>query len=138
MTLVLANGCFDVLHIGHLWHLKAARRLGTYLIVALTEDAAVNKGPGRPIHQWEQRAELLRALRCVDLVIPSASSYAAIRQIRPHIFVKGVDYEDSPLLLEDRLACSEVGAILHITTTPKLSSSGILSTLETAWTSSKS
>lgn len=124
--IVLANGCFDVLHVGHLWHLKEARRQGDWLVVALTIDEAVNKGPGLPINTWEHRAAMLRGLRCVDLVTPSSSCHEAIRELRPHIFVKGCDYEDSPLLDQAREACRDVGARLYLTQTPKLSSGAII------------
>lgn len=126
MTVVLANGVFDVLHLGHLKHLEAAKKLGDRLVIALTLDEYVNKGPGLPIHTWEQRAELLRGLRCVDEVVPSVSDCAAIRVIRPNVFVKGIDYEDSPLLDAARQACEDVGAVLVVTQTPKWSSRAIL------------
>lgn len=123
---VLANGCFDVLHIGHIWHLEEARTFGDRLVVSLTLDAYVNKGPGLPINPWDHRAAMLRALRCVDAVVPSTSCHAAIRAVRPYAFVKGLDYADSELLDEARRACREVGAEMHITRTPKLSSGEII------------
>ena len=126
MTVVLCNGVFDVLHVGHLKHLEAAKRLGDTLVIALTLDEYVNKGPGLPIHTWEQRAELLLGLRCVDEVVPSVDDCAAIRAIRPNVFVKGIDYEDSPLLDAASHACEEVGAVLCVTQTPKWSSRAIL------------
>ena len=126
MTVVLANGVFDVLHLGHLKHLEAAKKLGDRLVIALTVDEHVNKGPGLPIHTWEKRAELLLGLRCVDEVVPSVDDCAAIRAIRPNVFVKGIDYEDSPLLDAARQACDEVGATLVITRTQKYSSRAIL------------
>jgi len=128
--IVLANGCFDVIHPGHLSHLEEARTLGNRLVVSLTLDDHVNKGPGLPIHRWAQRADMLRALRCVDEVIASTSAHEAIREIRPHVFVKGIDYQDSPLLHDDLLACAEVHATLYITQSPKLSSRGIVSQLK--------
>jgi rfaE bifunctional protein nucleotidyltransferase chain/domain len=126
MRTVLANGCFDILHVGHLKHLEAAKRLGDRLIIALTVDECVNKGPGLPIQTWEHRAELLRGLRCVDEVVPSYGDCAAIRAIRPNVFVKGIDYEDSPLLDAAKEACEDVGAVLVVTQTPKWSSRAIL------------
>jgi rfaE bifunctional protein nucleotidyltransferase chain/domain len=125
MKTVLANGCFDVLHIGHLWHLEEARGLGDHLMVSLTLDDCVNKGPGLPINRWAHRAAMLRALRCVDSVIPTTSCYAAIRMVSPHIFVKGSDYTET-LLDEARIACLEVGAELYFTKSPKLSSGEII------------
>lgn len=123
---VLANGCFDLLHVGHIRHLAAARAMGDRLVVALTVDAAVNKGPGRPINQWEERAEVLRALRFVDEVVPSASAFQAILAVRPRVFVKGIDYADSSALDDDRAACRAVGAELRTTETPKTSSTELM------------
>lgn len=130
MRVILANGCFDILHVGHLKHLEAAKRMGDTLIVSLTLDEHVHKGPGLPVHSWAQRAELLRGLRCVDDVVPSVDDCAAIRAIRPDVFVKGIDYEDSPLLGDAKIACNEVGAILCTTITPKWSSREILEKLQ--------
>jgi D-beta-D-heptose 7-phosphate kinase/D-beta-D-heptose 1-phosphate adenosyltransferase len=118
---VLANGCFDVFHAGHAMHLEAAKEMGDVLIVALTVDHAVNKGPGLPIHSWEQRATVLRALRCVDEVLPSTHAINAILSVKPSIFVKGIDYRDEPLEIE-REMCRRVGAAIRFTTTPKFSS----------------
>lgn len=123
---VLANGCFDVFHVGHVRHLAAARAMGDRLIVSLTVDYAVNKGPGRPINTWEERAEVLRACRYVDEVVPSSSAVQAILKVRPTVFVKGIDYENNPILEVDRIACLEVGAELFITKTLKLGSVEIM------------
>lgn len=130
MKTVLANGCFDVLHIGHVRHLEASKRMGDRLIVSLTLDAHVNKGPGLPIHTWAERAEVLRHLRCVDEVVPTTTDCEAIRTVKPDIFVKGIDYEDSPLLDAAREACLEVGALLVTTQTQKWSSRQILERLQ--------
>ena len=92
MIRVMANGCFDLLHPGHVAHLHEARSMGDYLIVSLTLDVHVGKGPGRPIYTWADRAALLRELRCVDQVVPTANAVDAIRMFRPDIFVKGADY----------------------------------------------
>src|SRR3990167_3938894 len=120
VIVVLCNGCFDIFHAGHLAHLKEARQLGDTLVVALTLDAYVNKGPGRPINLWDDRAELLRELRCVDRVIPTTSAVAAILYLRPSIFVKGVDYAGGLRFTEDvEGACKGAGAVLRYTTAPK-------------------
>lgn len=122
MRIVLANGVFDVIHVGHIWHLREARRMGDQLIVALTLDHAVNKGPGRPLYCWEDRMHVLTALRFVSKVIPTASAVAAIRQVRPAIFVKGIDYADGKGWTEDvEAACREVGAQIRFTQAPKQS-----------------
>lgn len=123
MITVLANGVFDVLHIGHLWHLEAARTMGDRLIVSITVDEHVNKGDGRPIMQWHERAAIIRALRCVDMVIPTVNAVSAIRTIKPQFFVKGVDYSSDDKWGEDvRAACREVNAQLRFTYTPKIGS----------------
>lgn len=94
-SVVLTNGCFDLLHVGHLRYLQAAHRLGR-LIVGLNSDASVRrlKGESRPIVGADERAELLAGLRCVDLVTifdePDAS--ALLEALLPDVYVKGSDY----------------------------------------------
>lgn len=132
MITVMANGCFDLLHPGHVLHLKHAREMGDFLIVALTEDAHVNKGPGRPIYNWEQRAHLLRELRCVNSVVPSKSCTQSILRWRPDIFVKGCDYSMKTIGDGTYFACNLVGAKIRFTTTPKLSTT---EAIRRAWTS---
>jgi rfaE bifunctional protein nucleotidyltransferase chain/domain len=119
----MANGCFDLLHAGHVAHLRAARAMGDFLIVSLTEDAYVGKGPGRPIYTWEDRAALLRELRCVDVVVQTKNAVDAIRKWSPDIFVKGVDYVNGGWTEDVIAACKEVGAELRFTSTPKMSAS---------------
>lgn len=122
MIRVLANGCFDILHPGHVAHLRQARSFGDYLIVSLTTDEHVNKGPGRPIYKWEDRAALLRELRCVDEVVAAPDALQAIRKLRPDIFVKGIDYRYTGAEL-DRELCDALGIEMRITDTPKFSAS---------------
>ncbi len=98
--IVLANGCFDLLHVGHVRYLAAARGLGDVLFVGLNSDAAVGrlKGPGRPLMPVAERAELLAALRHVDHVVVFDDDTAdrLVERLRPHIHAKGTDYtEDS-------------------------------------------
>jgi D-glycero-beta-D-manno-heptose 1-phosphate adenylyltransferase len=92
----LANGCFDVLHVGHVRYLHAARELGGKLIVAINADASVRalKGEGRPVMPAEERAEILASLADVDAVIifPEKDVRALIREIRPDFHAKGTDY----------------------------------------------
>jgi D-glycero-beta-D-manno-heptose 1-phosphate adenylyltransferase len=94
--IVLANGCFDVLHVGHIRYLKAAKALGDKLIVAVNADASVRelKGEGRPAMPENERAELLAALEAVDavLVFPELDVRAVIREVRPGVHAKGTDY----------------------------------------------
>lgn len=94
--LVLTNGTFDVLHIGHLRYLQAARALGDILVVGVNSDASVRayKGPGRPVVPQDERTELLAALRCVDYVTifdePTATDL--VEALEPEIYAKGGDY----------------------------------------------
>lgn len=94
--LIMTNGCFDILHKGHIDYLSRARALGHRLIVAVNDDASVAalKGPSRPINTLEARAELLAALRCVDWVVPFSGETPAdlIAAVAPDVLVKGGDY----------------------------------------------
>lgn len=94
--IVLTNGCFDLVHVGHLRSLESARSLGDVLIVGLNADTTVSqlKGPRRPIVPEMERAEILAALRCVDYVtiFHEPTPIELIRKIRPHIHVKGSEY----------------------------------------------
>ena len=93
---VLANGCFDLLHVGHVRYLEAARALGDVLIVGLNGDAAVRriKGPGRPLMPAGERAEILAALRAVDHVVVFEEDTAdrLVALLRPAVHAKGTDY----------------------------------------------
>src|SRR5213593_4366102 len=88
--IVLANGCFDLLHVGHVRYLRAARRLGDVLFVGINSDAAVArlKGPGRPLMPAAERAELVSSLRDVD----HDTADRLIASLRPHVHAKGTDY----------------------------------------------
>ena len=94
--IVQAHGTFDLLHLGHVRHLEAARKLGDVLIVTLTADRFVNKGPGRPVFNAELRAEMLATLEYVDWVAinDAADAVSAIERIRPSIYIKGQDYQN--------------------------------------------
>lgn len=96
--IVHCHGCFDLLHVGHIRHLQAARAMGDLLVVTLTADEYVDKGEGRPVFSEALRAESLAALECVDFVAINASPTAveAIRLLRPDYYVKGQAGEDSP------------------------------------------
>jgi rfaE bifunctional protein nucleotidyltransferase chain/domain len=96
---VLANGCFDLLHVGHVRYLEAARSLGDLLIVGVNGDASVGrlKGPGRPVVPAGERAELLLALRAVDAVVLFDDDTAVdlVARLRPHVHAKGTDYTEA-------------------------------------------
>jgi D-glycero-beta-D-manno-heptose 1-phosphate adenylyltransferase len=95
-TVTLANGCFDLLHVGHIRYLRAAKALGGRLIVAVNADRSVRalKGPGRPLIPAAERAEILAALEDVDAVVifPEKDVRAIIREIHPEVHAKGTDY----------------------------------------------
>jgi len=96
--------------------------MGDRLIVSLTLDQHVNKGPERPIYKWAERAELLLELKCVDEVIPTANAVDAILAVKPSVFVKGTDYSAGDMWSEPVLkACMEVGAEIRFTKSRKLS-----------------
>jgi rfaE bifunctional protein nucleotidyltransferase chain/domain len=98
--LVLTNGCFDLLHVGHVRYLREARMLGDALAVAINDDASTGrlKGPGRPVAPAEERAEIVGALESVDFVTVFGEDTAAklVDAVRPAVYVKGGDYSDDP------------------------------------------
>ncbi|MEB3203622.1 MAG: D-glycero-beta-D-manno-heptose 1-phosphate adenylyltransferase [Candidatus Sericytochromatia bacterium] len=100
-TVVFTNGCFDILHAGHVRYLNAARALGQRLVVGLNSDDSVRglKGPGRPINAEADRAEVLDGLRAVDMVVLFATPTATpvIEALRPQIYAKGGDYRPETL-----------------------------------------
>jgi rfaE bifunctional protein nucleotidyltransferase chain/domain len=112
--LVLTNGCFDLLHVGHIRYLQEARELGDFLVVAVNGDESVRalKGAGRPLNTEEDRAEILAALECVDFVtiFPARRVTAVIEALRPAIYVKGGDYTMESLDSEEVAALKSVGA----------------------------
>jgi rfaE bifunctional protein nucleotidyltransferase chain/domain len=119
--IVLANGCFDLLHVGHVRYLDAARRLGDVLIVGINSDAAVArlKGAGRPLMPAAERAEMLAALRAVDhvVVFDDDTADALVARLRPHVHAKGTDY--TPQSVPERATAQAVGAEVAIAGDPK-------------------
>ena len=94
---VQCHGTFDLIHPGHIVHLEEARALGDLLVVTITDEKHVNKGPGRPCFNDTLRARTLAALECVDylVLIPHTAAVEAIRLVKPHIYCKGSEYEDA-------------------------------------------
>lgn len=111
--IVVTNGCFDLLHVGHLRCLAFARSLGDLLWVGINDDRSVRsqKGEHRPIHPESERAELLAGLRPVDLVTVFSGVRATgfLRAARPSAYVKGGDYRRETLDAEERQALEEMG-----------------------------
>ena len=118
---VLANGCFDLLHVGHVRYLSAARGLGDALVVGLNSDASVRrlKGPGRPVLPADERAELIGALAAVDLVVvfDDDSADALIARLRPDVHAKGTDYSEESV--PERAAVLAAGGRVAIAGDPK-------------------
>ena len=123
--IVLTNGCFDVFHYGHLRHLQAARRFGDWLVVSITKDAYVNKGPRRPVFSDKQRRELVGAITCVDRTILVASALEALEMVNPQVFVKGADYKGR-IQTEDEAYCKAHGIEIAFTDEPSYSSTDLL------------
>ncbi len=123
--IVLANGCFDVLHAGHVGYLEAARSLGDLLVVALNADATVRaaKGPGRPLTPLAERAAVVAALRWVDAVtwFDETTLEPSLRVLRPDVHAKGTDY--TPENLPEGDVDRELGIEIAICGPPKERSS---------------
>ncbi|MEY2560739.1 MAG: D-glycero-beta-D-manno-heptose 1-phosphate adenylyltransferase [Verrucomicrobiota bacterium] len=116
--LVLTNGCFDLLHLGHVRYLQAARALGDALAVAINGDQSVRalKGEGRPLNPEADRAEIVAALECVDhvVVFPEMRATRLLETVRPSIYVKGGDYTPETLDSAERAALENIGAEVRI------------------------
>ncbi|MBF0448746.1 MAG: adenylyltransferase/cytidyltransferase family protein [Magnetococcales bacterium] len=130
---VLCHGTFDLLHPGHMRHLMQASRQGDALLVTLTADRYVSKGPGRPAFPQQLRAESMAALACVDYVaiISHGTGIPAIEAIRPDVYVKGSDYKQSDQditgnILREKNAVESFGGHIHFTDEITFSSSRLL------------
>ena len=115
---VFTNGCFDLLHVGHVRYLRAARKLGDILAVGINGDDSVRelKGPNRPLNNERDRAELVAALECVDLVtiFPEARATRLLEMVRPAIYAKGGDYTPATLNAEERAVLEKIGTDIRI------------------------
>lgn len=128
-TLVSTNGCFDVLHWGHIQYLEQARALGDVLICAVNSDASVKriKGPSRPIHDEKTRAHQLAGLESVDYVVifDNDTPNEILEQIKPSLHVKGGDYEPSQLP-EKKIVEQHGGKVRCLPLVEGFSTTGIL------------
>jgi rfaE bifunctional protein nucleotidyltransferase chain/domain len=116
--LVFTNGCFDLLHAGHVRYLQAARALGDALLVAINGDESVRalKGEGRPLNRAADRAEVIAALESVDHVVifPEIRATQLLGIVRPAIYVKGGDYTEASLHADERAVLERIGAEIRI------------------------
>ena len=124
-TVVLAHGCFDLFHYGHLLHLRAASQLGDHLVVAVTQNEFVNKGPDRPVFDETQRLAIINELRCVDEVVVVKDSLDALVKVKPDIFVKGREY-DGKIQEKDAEYCRKHGIQIAFTDEPVMSSTKLI------------
>jgi rfaE bifunctional protein nucleotidyltransferase chain/domain len=115
-SIVTTNGCFDILHVGHVRILKQSKALGDILVVGINSDASVRnlKGPERPINNQDDRAELLSSLECVDIVsiFDEGTPVEFIKVVKPDIHVKGADYK--PQDLEETPVVESLGGRVEI------------------------
>jgi D-glycero-beta-D-manno-heptose 1-phosphate adenylyltransferase len=120
-VVVVVNGAFDLLHVGHVRYLAAARALGDVLFVAVNSDASVRalKGPTRPVLPESERVELLSHLECVDHIVlfDETTVSEVLRELRPHIHAKGTDY--TPETVPERAVLAEWGGRTAICGDPK-------------------
>lgn len=127
--IVFTNGVFDILHPGHVRYLQDARALGDVLIVGLNADASVrrNKGPGRPINEESERAEILVALACVDAVVMFLEETPAdiVRLVQPDILVKGADWPADQIVGRDTVE-ARGGRVVLMPVEPGHSTTAIL------------
>ena len=131
--IVHCHGVFDLLHLGHVRHFKEARSLGDVLVVTLTADAFVNKGPGRPVFNEIQRAEMLASLEYIDYVAinhaPDAEN--VIHAVQPDLYIKGTDYANAEedvtgKIVDERRAVESFGGKIHFTNDVTFSSSTLI------------
>jgi D-beta-D-heptose 7-phosphate kinase/D-beta-D-heptose 1-phosphate adenosyltransferase len=126
---VLANGCFDLLHCGHVELLESSRREGDVLVVALNSDASVRaiKGPGRPLVPEAERAEVLLALEAVDRVVlyDETTPLETIRSLRPDVLVKGADWAANAIVGRAEVEAAG-GRVVRVALLPGLSTSALV------------
>ena len=126
---VFTNGCFDILHPGHIHCLKTARDAGDVLVVGMNDDESVRglKGGGRPVLPQDQRAEILAALEIVDFVVlfHEATPYELIRAVQPDVLVKGGDYREEEVVGRD-VVRARGGYVMIVEPLPGVSTTAII------------
>jgi D-beta-D-heptose 7-phosphate kinase/D-beta-D-heptose 1-phosphate adenosyltransferase len=126
--IVFTNGCFDLIHIGHVRYLSEAKRLGDILVIGLNADKSISRiKPGRPVTPEAQRAEVLSALAMVDYIVlfSEDTPYELIKEVRPHVLVKGADWEKDDIVGNDI-----VKDVRTIPFTEGISTTGILKKIQ--------
>ena len=127
--IVFTNGCFDILHVGHVRYLTEARAKGDVLVLGLNSDASVKslKSDSRPVVNQNQRAEVLAGLACVDYItiFDEPDPLALIQAIKPDILVKGADWEETKIIGTDVVKWYG-GEVVRIKLVPDISTSGII------------
>ena len=131
---VFTNGCFDLLHIGHVRYLQAARDLGDFLVIGVNSDSSVrslSKGPERPIVPQKQRMEVLAALSCVDYVVLFSDStpQKIIEILQPDVLVKGGDWSVDHIIGRE-IVEGRGGRVVSIPLTPDVSTSKIIQRIQ--------
>jgi len=134
-VVVFTNGVFDLVHPGHIRYLQEARALGDALIVAINSDRSVhaNKGPGRPVNPEGERAELLRALACVDVVtiFDETTPHAVVSRVQPDILVKGADWGPDEIVGRDAVE-ARGGRVVRLRLTEGFSTSQLIERVRTS------
>jgi len=128
---VATNGCFDLLHVGHVRFLQEARSLGDSLVVGLNGDVSVRalKGAGRPVNPEADRAEVLAALGCVDVVVvfPETRATHFLGVAQPDVYVKGGDYQPEDLDVDEQAEVKKAGGQIRVLKlTPGKSTTAVL------------
>tara|TARA_B100000123_G_scaffold272539_1_gene255772 strand:- start:2980 stop:4488 length:1509 start_codon:yes stop_codon:yes gene_type:complete len=131
--IVLCHGVFDLIHLGHINHFREAKKYGDFLIVSITDDKFIKKGPGRPLFNKLQRAEFLKGIKIVDEVVVSNQESAVdmIKIIKPNFYVKGPDYKDNTKdktkkIYLEKLLVKKYGGVIKYTSGETYSSSNLI------------
>jgi D-glycero-beta-D-manno-heptose 1-phosphate adenylyltransferase len=133
--LVVTNGCFDILHLGHVTYLQNARHQGDALLVGVTSDAGVRslKGPGRPLNSELERAAVVAALESVDgvLIFPELDARTFLQAVRPDVYVKGGDYTIDTINQDERRLLDKLGVqIVILPVVPGKSTTALLQRMQ--------